>query len=350
MEAACAVALSLDADLIFTSTSDVYGNGTPPYAEDDDLVIGPPTTKRWAYAVSKMYDEHYGLALADEHGPADHDPAPVQCLRAAEPPQLVGRPGRHVRRVAARRRADGDPRRRPPDADVHARRDTADGIVRRWSALGPRRGDQPRRHRDDHDPRARKPDPVELGLPAEPLRARFLPTSRSPASTRTSDTGRRTRPRPGSCSTSRQGHRSTRACARRSSGTRRCAAPTRPLRPDRAPGELRADRNRGRGRGPLHCATRPSRSLERNPTPRRRRTPRSRTPPAARPGRPRTAERHRGAPCASARARPSAARVESPSTTLVPCGDRHRPLGVVAQREARDARAPSSPPARRPSR
>jgi len=66
MEAACAVALSLDADLIFTSTSDVYGNGTPPYAEDGELVIGPPTTKRWAYAVSKMYDEHYGLALADE--------------------------------------------------------------------------------------------------------------------------------------------------------------------------------------------------------------------------------------------------------------------------------------------
>lgn len=66
MEAACAVALSLNADLVFTSTSDVYGNGTPPYAEDGELVIGPPTTKRWAYAVSKMYDEHYGLSLADE--------------------------------------------------------------------------------------------------------------------------------------------------------------------------------------------------------------------------------------------------------------------------------------------
>jgi UDP-glucose 4-epimerase len=68
MEAACAVALSLDADLVFTSTSDVYGNATPPFAEDGELVIGPPTTKRWAYAVSKMYDEHYALALADERG------------------------------------------------------------------------------------------------------------------------------------------------------------------------------------------------------------------------------------------------------------------------------------------
>lgn len=68
VDAACAVALSLDADLIVTSTSDVYGDGTPPYREDGQLVIGPPTTKRWAYAVSKMYDEHHALALADERG------------------------------------------------------------------------------------------------------------------------------------------------------------------------------------------------------------------------------------------------------------------------------------------
>jgi UDP-glucose 4-epimerase len=68
VDAACAVALALDADLIVTSTSDVYGDGTPPYREDGRLVIGPPTTKRWAYAVSKMYDEHHALALADERG------------------------------------------------------------------------------------------------------------------------------------------------------------------------------------------------------------------------------------------------------------------------------------------
>lgn len=68
VNAACATALALDADLIITSTSDVYGDGNPPYAEDDQLVIGPPTSKRWAYAVSKMYDEHVALALADERG------------------------------------------------------------------------------------------------------------------------------------------------------------------------------------------------------------------------------------------------------------------------------------------
>ena len=66
VHAACDVALDLDAELVITSTSDVYGNATPPFREDDELVIGPPTTKRWAYAVSKMYDEHVALALADE--------------------------------------------------------------------------------------------------------------------------------------------------------------------------------------------------------------------------------------------------------------------------------------------
>jgi UDP-glucose 4-epimerase len=68
VNAAASVALQLDADLIVTSTSDVYGDGTPPYREDGQLVIGPPTSKRWAYAVSKMYDEHHALALADERG------------------------------------------------------------------------------------------------------------------------------------------------------------------------------------------------------------------------------------------------------------------------------------------
>lgn len=66
VEAATAVALSLDADLIVTSTSDVYGNATPPFREDGEIVLGPSTTKRWSYAVSKLYDEHFALALAEE--------------------------------------------------------------------------------------------------------------------------------------------------------------------------------------------------------------------------------------------------------------------------------------------
>jgi UDP-glucose 4-epimerase len=68
VNAAARVALALDADLVVASTSDVYGNAKPPFAEDDNLVLGPPTTRRWAYAVSKLFDEHVCLALAEERG------------------------------------------------------------------------------------------------------------------------------------------------------------------------------------------------------------------------------------------------------------------------------------------
>jgi UDP-glucose 4-epimerase len=68
VNAACAVALKLDADIIVTSTSDVYGMAEPPFREDGELLLGPPTTKRWSYAVSKLYDEHFALALAEERG------------------------------------------------------------------------------------------------------------------------------------------------------------------------------------------------------------------------------------------------------------------------------------------
>jgi UDP-glucose 4-epimerase len=66
--AAAATALALDADLIVTSTSDVYGNAPTPLVEDGPIVLGPPTTRRWAYATSKLYDEHIALALAEERG------------------------------------------------------------------------------------------------------------------------------------------------------------------------------------------------------------------------------------------------------------------------------------------
>ena len=62
------VALALDADLVITSTSDVYGMATPPFGEDDPIVLGPPTSRRWAYATSKLYDEHLALALAEDRG------------------------------------------------------------------------------------------------------------------------------------------------------------------------------------------------------------------------------------------------------------------------------------------
>ncbi|HXF68725.1 MAG TPA: NAD-dependent epimerase/dehydratase family protein [Thermoflexus sp.] len=47
------------------SSSEVYGKGVRwPAAEEDDLRLGPPTIPRWAYAVSKLLDEHLAIAWA----------------------------------------------------------------------------------------------------------------------------------------------------------------------------------------------------------------------------------------------------------------------------------------------
>jgi UDP-glucose 4-epimerase len=55
--------------ILFASTSDVYGkNPNIPFSEASDLVMGPTTVKRWAYALSKMYGEQYIIANHDEYG------------------------------------------------------------------------------------------------------------------------------------------------------------------------------------------------------------------------------------------------------------------------------------------
>lgn len=66
--AAYETALALGARVVVASTSDVYGTARPPFAEEHSITLGPPTTRRWAYAVSKLYDEHVALALAEERG------------------------------------------------------------------------------------------------------------------------------------------------------------------------------------------------------------------------------------------------------------------------------------------
>ena len=54
--------------LIFASTSDVYGKSpVMPFREDSDLVLGPTKIKRWAYAASKIFDEHLILAYSEEY-------------------------------------------------------------------------------------------------------------------------------------------------------------------------------------------------------------------------------------------------------------------------------------------
>ena len=61
-------ALALDVPIVFTSTSDVYGNAATPFREDGEIVLGPPTSRRWSYAASKYFDEHLALRMHEEHG------------------------------------------------------------------------------------------------------------------------------------------------------------------------------------------------------------------------------------------------------------------------------------------
>lgn len=55
---------------VLASTSDVYGrNPELPFSESTtDSVIGSSKAPRWAYAVSKLFDEHLALAYQDAYG------------------------------------------------------------------------------------------------------------------------------------------------------------------------------------------------------------------------------------------------------------------------------------------
>ncbi len=59
-----------DIKCVVASTSDVYGrNPTLPFSEaSSDSVIGSSLSPRWAYAVSKLFDEHLALAYQDAYG------------------------------------------------------------------------------------------------------------------------------------------------------------------------------------------------------------------------------------------------------------------------------------------
>jgi UDP-glucose 4-epimerase len=53
--------------LVLASTSEVYGKSAKiPFAEDDDLQLGPTRHSRWAYACSKALDEWLALAYWHE--------------------------------------------------------------------------------------------------------------------------------------------------------------------------------------------------------------------------------------------------------------------------------------------
>jgi UDP-glucose 4-epimerase len=53
---------------VLASTSDVYGMSPDiPFKEDGNLVLGDSKVPRWAYAVSKLFDEHLALAYMEDY-------------------------------------------------------------------------------------------------------------------------------------------------------------------------------------------------------------------------------------------------------------------------------------------
>jgi len=68
-EAVLKAALRYRVKVLIASTSEVYGKGNHiPFREDDDVVLGPTSRSRWAYAASKMVDEFLSLAYFREKG------------------------------------------------------------------------------------------------------------------------------------------------------------------------------------------------------------------------------------------------------------------------------------------
>lgn len=69
-------AIDQGAKVVAASTSDVYGkNPDVPFSENSNLVMGNPDVKRWAYAISKMFEEQMMFAYQEKYG------IPVVALR-----------------------------------------------------------------------------------------------------------------------------------------------------------------------------------------------------------------------------------------------------------------------------
>ncbi len=67
-EAVLKAAARYRAKVIIASTSEVYGKGARvPFREEDDVVLGPTSRSRWAYAASKMVDEFLALAYHQKY-------------------------------------------------------------------------------------------------------------------------------------------------------------------------------------------------------------------------------------------------------------------------------------------
>jgi UDP-glucose 4-epimerase len=93
------------AKILIASTSEVYGKGTRvPFREDDDVVLGPTSRSRWAYAASKMVDEFLGLAYYHKY----NLPVVIARLFNTVGPRQTGRYGMVVPRFV-QQAMKGDP-------------------------------------------------------------------------------------------------------------------------------------------------------------------------------------------------------------------------------------------------
>jgi UDP-glucose 4-epimerase len=84
--------------VLLTSTSEVYGKSEKlPFSEGDDCVMGPTTTRRWAYACAKALDEFLALA----HWYQTRLPVVVVRLFNTVGPRQTGRYGMVIPRFVA---------------------------------------------------------------------------------------------------------------------------------------------------------------------------------------------------------------------------------------------------------
>jgi UDP-glucose 4-epimerase len=84
--------------VLLTSSSEVYGKSEKiPFSEGDDCVMGPTTTRRWAYACAKALDEFLALA----HWYQTRLPVVVVRLFNTVGPRQTGRYGMVIPRFVA---------------------------------------------------------------------------------------------------------------------------------------------------------------------------------------------------------------------------------------------------------
>jgi len=84
--------------VLLASTSEVYGKRLDvPFRETDDLILGPPTKRRWSYACSKAIDEFLAMAYADEY----RVPVVITRLFNTVGPRQTGRYGMVIPRLVA---------------------------------------------------------------------------------------------------------------------------------------------------------------------------------------------------------------------------------------------------------